>query len=136
MIHRFILSLIANSVGLYIVDYFLTNFCFLSETATTCPAKPEVSLTAFLIGGLLLGLLNISVKPLLKILSLPITFLTAGLFVFVINGFVLALLVWLLNALNLGSAHILVLGGALTYIYAAVILGLFNLATHWLVKSH
>jgi putative membrane protein len=118
------------------MDYFLTNFCFLGEAAATCPAKPEVSLIAFLIGGLTLGALNFSVKPLLKLLSMPITFLTAGLFVFVVNGFVLALLVWLINTMKLESASILVTGGFLTYLYGAIILGLFNLCTHWLIKRN
>ena len=45
--------------------------------------------TAFIV-AILLGLLNIFIKPLLLILTLPITLLTLGLFAFVIN----ALLFW------------------------------------------
>lgn len=40
-----------------------------------------------LIAALILGILNILVKPILIILTLPITILTLGLFMFVINGF-------------------------------------------------
>ncbi|MCK5472076.1 phage holin family protein [Candidatus Gracilibacteria bacterium] len=137
MIRRAILSIIANSVGLYLVDYFLVDLCFVSETATSCPAKPEVSLPIFVIAGIVLGILNTFVKPFLKLISLPITFLTAGLFMFVVNGFVFGLLVWLVNTLDLETLRIFVFGENiwLTYLYAAVILGLFNIATHWLVRK-
>ncbi|MDD4029183.1 MAG: phage holin family protein [Caldisericia bacterium] len=45
---------------------------------------------AFL-AGLLLGLVNVILKPLLTILTLPLHILTFGLFAFVINAFVLFL---------------------------------------------
>lgn len=136
MIRKLVLHIIANSAGLYVVDYFIKNFCFLAETADLCPEKPEAPILAFVIGGFVLGLLNTFIKPLLKLVSLPITFLTAGLFMFIINGFLLSLLVWLVNTLDLGP-KILVLGDPAwaTYIYAAIVLGIFNIFTHWLVKK-
>lgn len=42
-------------------------------------------LTAF-IAALLIGLVNMLIKPILVILTLPITILTLGLFILVING--------------------------------------------------
>lgn len=137
MLSRIILSIIANSAGLYVVDYFLTNLCFVEQAATTCPVKPEFNFLAFAIAAVTLGLLNVSVKPFLKIISLPITFLTAGLFMFVVNGIVFGLLVWILNTLDLESLKVLVEGQNvfLTYLYAAIILGLFNILTHWLVRK-
>ncbi|MFC4805523.1 phage holin family protein [Filifactor villosus] len=44
-----------------------------------------------LFGGLILAVLNTLVKPLLQIISLPITVLTLGLFSLVVNGIVFAL---------------------------------------------
>jgi putative membrane protein len=44
------------------------------------------SLTAAFIAALILGALNVSVKPLLAILTFPITLLTFGLFSFVLNA--------------------------------------------------
>lgn len=49
------------------------------------------SVTALLILTMTLSLLNITIKPLLKLFSLPITILTLGLFSFVINMVVLKL---------------------------------------------
>jgi len=52
-----------------------------------------VSINSFgyaLIAALVLGLLNVLVRPLLVLLTLPVTVLTLGLFLFVIN----ALMFW------------------------------------------
>ncbi len=138
MIKRFALALVANSVALYAIDYFVVDFCFLTETTDTCPAEVTGGVLAFILGGFLLGLLNFFVKPILKLFSMPITFLTVGLFMFVVNAAILWLLVWLVGALNLTGLNIIVAGEPvwLTYLYAAVVLGLFNLLTHWLVKHH
>ena len=54
---------------------------------------PGVSITSFgaaMIAALVLGLLNTVVRPLLVLLTLPVTLITLGLFLFVIN----ALMFW------------------------------------------
>lgn len=45
-----------------------------------------------LIGALVLGVLNGLVKPVIKFFSFPLTILTLGLFLLVINGFMLRLM--------------------------------------------
>ena len=53
---------------------------------------PGVTLSGFgtaLLVALVLGLLNVFIKPLLLILTLPINILTLGLFTFVINAFII-----------------------------------------------
>jgi len=44
------------------------------------------SFTTALTAALVLGLVNTLIRPILILLTLPVTFLTLGLFVFVING--------------------------------------------------
>jgi putative membrane protein len=54
---------------------------------------PGVSVTSFgaaMVAALVLGLLNTVVRPLLVLLTLPVTLITLGLFLFVIN----ALMFW------------------------------------------
>src|SRR5262245_9293053 len=46
--------------------------------------------------GILLGFVNAIVRPVLVILTLPLTILTLGLFIFVVNGLCLGLVAWLL----------------------------------------
>ncbi len=55
----------------------------------------------FLVIALLLGVLNAVVKPIIRALALPAVVLTLGLFLLVVNALVLALTVWLSEALGL-----------------------------------
>jgi putative membrane protein len=85
---------------------------------------PGVSVRNFasaLIAALVLGLLNTLVRPLLVLLTLPVTVLTLGLFLIVING----LMFWAASGLldgfrvaNFGSALI----GSLIYSVASTII--------------
>jgi putative membrane protein len=45
--------------------------------------------------GLILGVINASIKPVLKILSIPVIVLTLGLFLLIINWAMFALVIWL-----------------------------------------
>lgn len=56
----------------------------------------------FLIVALILGVANAVVKPVLKLFSLPLILVTFGLFLLVVNAIVLALVVALSGALDLG----------------------------------
>jgi putative membrane protein len=68
---------ILNAAALLLVAYLLPGV-----TLETIPAA--------LVAALVLGLVNATVRPILVILTLPVTVLTLGLFIFVIN----ALLFW------------------------------------------
>jgi putative membrane protein len=69
-----------------------------------------------LLAGLLLGVVNAVVRPVALILTLPITLLTLGLFMFVINAGMLALVAALLPGMHLSG-----FGAALL---AAIIVGI------------
>jgi putative membrane protein len=78
---------------------------------------PGVNLANFpsaLIAGLVIGLINASVKPVLSTLSLPLNFLTLGAFSLIING----LCFWLAAVLVPGFA----VRGILAFILGPVIL--------------
>ncbi|MHB1345835.1 MAG: phage holin family protein [Thermoleophilia bacterium] len=67
---------------------------------------PQVQVTgwkAALIAGLLLGFLNTFVRPVFRLLALPLTILSLGLFILVVNGFVLEILDWLMSSLTITS---------------------------------
>lgn len=56
---------------------------------------------AFLVVALILSVINAVVKPVVKLLSLPVVLLTLGLFLLVINALMLALTVWLADPARL-----------------------------------
>jgi putative membrane protein len=53
------------------------------------------SLVALAIGALVLGAVNAVVRPILTLLTLPVTIVTLGLFYFVVNGLAFALAAFL-----------------------------------------
>ena len=91
---------------------------------------PGVSVESFLtalIAALVLGLVNAVVRPVLVILTLPVTLLTLGLFLFVIN----ALLFWLVAELVPGF-RVSGFGAALL---GSILYSVITLITSWLLFS-
>ena len=73
--------------------------------------------------ALLLGIVNAIVRPVAILLTLPLTILTLGLFLFVVNGAMVSLVAWMLPGFHLAS-----LGAA---IVAAIVVAV----TGWLASS-
>ncbi|MGH7614290.1 MAG: phage holin family protein [Gemmatimonadales bacterium] len=63
-----------------------------------------------IVAALLLGLVNAFVRPVLLILTLPLTVLTLGLFLLVLNGFSLALVAWLMPGFSVSGLWAATLG--------------------------
>ena len=82
---------------------------------------PGIYITGFwpgLFAALILGLVNAFLKPLVIILTLPITILTMGLFYFVINGLMLYLTSFLVDGFFITNIF--------AAIFGALILGILN----------
>jgi putative membrane protein len=93
---------------------WVLNALALMAVAYLVPGIHVANFTAALIAALVIGLVNILIKPLLVLLTLPITLLTLGLFILVING----VLFWLVgNYLQGFSVSSILIGviGALVY---------------------
>ncbi|WP_294000841.1 phage holin family protein [Sphaerotilus sp.] len=58
---------------------------------------------AALVAALVLGLLNTLLRPVLVVLTLPVTVVTLGLFLFVVNAMVFYSAAWLLPGLNVAG---------------------------------
>ena len=103
-----------NVICLWVLDLLFDSIAFPS----TGP---------LLLAALVLGILNATLKPLLKLLSLPATTLTLGLFSIVIDGLILHI------ALRLGGAASV--PGFWTTLLAAVFLSILNGAVSRLIKD-
>lgn len=79
-----------------------------------------------LILALLWGLVGITIKPILLILTLPINLLTFGIFTFIINGFLL----WLLSGVVKGF----VVDGFWIAVLGALVLSAIHTLIHWVVQ--
>jgi putative membrane protein len=80
---------------------------------------PGVQVTSFgaaMIAALVLGLLNTLLRPVLVLLTLPVTLITLGLFLFVINAAMFYLAARLLDGLNVNGFGAALIG---SLIYSA-----------------
>jgi len=70
---KLLLVWLLNALALLAVAYFVPNI-------------HVAGFTTALVAALVIGLVNMLIRPILVILTLPITILTLGLFILVING--------------------------------------------------
>lgn len=104
----FILKFILSAV----LAFALTKFL---------PGAHLNGITDALLLVLVLGILNAIVKPILKVLGFPITVLTLGLFLLVINAVIVLLADWLLVGFEVdGFVSALIFSVALTIVTAIV----------------
>ena len=92
---RFLIRIIINALALWVAGWALPGIA-ITETggAVTGNATVDVVL-AFLFIGLLFGVVNALIRPIVKLLTLPLTILTLGLFTIIINAAMLMLTSWL-----------------------------------------
>ena len=88
----------------------MLNFCLtwlvaaisLLITAKIVPGIEVSSFTAAIFAVVIIGFVNATVKPIITILTLPLTILSLGLFLLVVNAISLSLAGWLASAFDIG----------------------------------
>ena len=70
---KIIVRILANSLAIYLASRFVPGFVF------------DGTLVNLLIAGIILGIINALVRPIVTLISLPLILLTFGLFHIVIN---------------------------------------------------
>ena len=94
----FLLRLIINAGALLITAWIIPGI----HLGAAGPHPTTNDWGTLLIVALIFGLVNAVIRPLLILLSLPLEILTLGLFIFVINAFMLLLTSWIVQAIGLG----------------------------------
>jgi putative membrane protein len=115
---------VANGIALYISSQVLLGHFMVNG-----------GIKAYIIAGIIFGILNVIAKPILKILSLPFVLLTAGLFTLVINMFLVWFGAYALHVLDFKGVSIAVEGGWTIYLYAGLIITVVNMVIHWVLKK-
>jgi len=95
---NFLIKTVANAGALAVAIWLLTDITLTGESTG------RKALTLVLV-ALIFGLVNVVVKPIVKLFSLPLLVLTLGLFTLVINAAMLLLTSWLSDKVDL-SFHV------------------------------
>lgn len=108
-------ALVANALSFYLLDLMFNNVYF--EKAS-----------AFVAMAIIFSLVNLTIKPILKFLSFPITLLTLGLFSLVVNAVVLNIAFSLVSTAHIGSFG--------TAFWASIVLSFINNAIREFISNN
>ena len=86
---KFIVKLLVSTFAVLITAYFLSGVTIGNNQFYVGDSVELNHFTTALMVAIVLAFLNTIVKPILTLLSLPITFFTLGLFLLVINAFII-----------------------------------------------
>lgn len=117
---NFVVKTLANAAALAVAVWLLAGIT-LDDGSTLGRRALSLILVA-----LVFGLVNLIVKPVVKLLSLPLFVLTLGLFTLVVNALMLLLTSWLADLLHL-SFHV-------DGFWTAVVGGLIISVVSWAVN--
>ena len=99
-------SLIVNALAFYITAYLV-------------PGIVIANMQVLVVIAVVWGILSLVLKPILVVLTLPVNFMTLGLFTFVINAFLMMLMSRIVNGFSVD--------GFGTALVASVVLALVNM---------
>lgn len=110
-----IISLLINAAALWVAARFVPGI-----------RQPD-TLTHLLLVALVFGVVNVTIKPVLKLLAFPVQILTLGLFTLVINAGMLLLTAWLAKGWGFAvDGFVSAFLGALVISVVSALLGLLT----------
>ncbi len=112
---KLIVSWLINALALYITAYLIHGISF---------DRPQTLFVA----ALVIGIINTLLKPILQLITLPITILTFGIFALIINTAMLALAAAIVPGFTI---H-----GFWSAFFGAIVLSIVSTFLHSMVKEH
>ena len=104
-----LLRIVLNAVALLVAAHLVPGIHYQQE-----------GILLLLLAGLVMGVVNLFVKPLVVLLSLPLIVVSLGFFYLVVNGLMLQLVAVILPELSIAGCFPAILGG--------IVIGVFNWA--------
>jgi putative membrane protein len=105
---KLILKILLTAIAVVLIANFL-------------PGIEVTNFTNAIIVAVVLGLLRITVKPLLIIFTLPVTVLTLGLFLLVINAFIIQLAGYFVSGFSVSGFWVALIFSLLLSIFQSVV---------------
>ena len=113
---QLILRVFINGIAIWITAYLLSGFSF------------SGSLLNLLVVSVVFGLVNAFIRPIIKLLTLPLNVMTLGLFTLVINALMVMLTAWLTGNLAIEGGF---LSSFFTAVIAALIISVISTILSW-----
>jgi putative membrane protein len=118
---RFILRALVAAAGLWVAAHLIPG------VSIGTPRDPWLTLV---VAGLVLGLVNALVRPIVTFLTLPATIVTLGLFLLVVNGLMILLTSWVVDHFHILHMQI---GGIVNAILVTIVVWFVSLIGNMLL---
>ena len=112
MLLRFLLRIVFGAIGLAIAAHFV-------------PGVRYSNVTSLVEAALLLGIVNAILRPILFVLTLPLTIISLGLWLLILNAAMIGLVSWLIKGFTVE--------GLVPAILAAIVTGVVSWIGHILI---
>ena len=114
---RFLLRGLVAALGLWVASHLV-------------PGVHVTGWKTLVIAGLLLGLANALVRPIVTFLTLPLTIVTLGLFLLVVNGLMVLLVGWVLHRFH---DHSFEISGLVPAIFTTIVIFFVSLVANMVI---
>jgi len=115
---KLILRIIINAIAIWVTSLLLSGLSF------------EGNILSLIVVGIIFGLVNGLIRPIVKLLTLPINVLTLGLFTLVINTLMLMLTVWISGSVSLTGGFF---ENFFTAFVGAIIISIISAILSWIL---
>jgi len=135
MFTKLLITIAFNALALYFVQLFIGSDKILILSTFTIF---NTYIFAYICIGIVMGILNFIVKPILSLLSLPFVFLTFGLFLTLISMFMLYLNEYIFAEIftpDIFGITFEITGGWVTYLIASLMLSFLNSLLHFIIRK-
>ena len=119
-----VIRVVLNAVAVWIATLIVPGV----DVETDSTGKKILTLVVV---GAILGLINATIKPIVQLLSLPLTILSFGIFALVING----LLFWLVSAISKGLGAPFHVDGFWAGFWGALVVSIVSFVLSIVVKD-
>jgi putative membrane protein len=113
---RLILRLLINMAAFWVASYFIADI------------QVTGSFFSWVLLAIIFALVNTFIRPLVRLLSLPLTIVTLGLFTLVINALMLMLTGWL-------AGDILTVGGFIPAFLGSIVISIVSTVLSWFLPD-
>ena len=110
MLRRLLYAWIVNVVAIWVAAYFVDGISYSDDY------------WILIVAGLIFGLVNFFLKPIIKLLALPVIIITLGIALFFINLFMLYITSWIVSGFDIDRFR--------SAIWATIIISAVNWVLH------
>lgn len=105
---------------------FLLSLLSLVITTFIIPGIKIANLSSAFVAALVISMINVFIKPVLQLISLPLNILTLGLFSLLVNGFLFLLASWIVPGFSIINLWWAILAAVVYSLISAFLSYLFN----------